>query len=442
MAKIYLFNRLVIIMATAFVIVFSIFHTDVQANPNQTQFSGFLTYHNLVLAPGSSESQRRFAWYTEQPSGWLTYRIQGSQSYTVLKAESSASATRSGQFVHRVTINGLLPSNTYEYMLVGPGGLQSRLYIFRTSNFSDFSFFVMGDIQIGAGGDVVADANAWINTLSVAANNFPNAEMILSVGDQVHQGGSVAAFNGLFSPGQLSRLPFAPTVGNHDSGTRFFLEHHNIPNVTPFGTGATQINYWFRYGSALFIVLDSNTTNISVHREFLETTVNNNRDATWRIVMFHHGPYTEFRAQHYAPKVAIRHYWIPVLDSLGIDVVLNGHCHAYSRTFQMWGNQPQKNQHWIEGGSFRQDPTGLLYNTVFQPTGTVYFTLNSSTGNRFYQLAGRQPRFFTASRSQENLPNFSVVNVTDHSFSIVTYQVNPDNTITRVDSYTIISSLS
>ena len=411
------------------------------ANPIlSVQANASLNYQNLVLAPGINESQRRFTWYTEHPIGWLAYRAPGSTEFTLIESESTASVARRGLYIHRAIIDGLLPLNVYEYFLIGSMGYQSPRYFFATSNPGNFSFFVVGDIQIGAG-SVSGDTHAWVNTMNVAASRFPHTGMILSVGDQVHQGGSVAAFDGLFSPQQLSRMSFAPTVGNHDSGVRFFPEHHNLPNVVPFDTGATQMNYWFRYGSALFIVLNSNTTDIAAHREFIETTVLGNLDAAWRVVMFHHGPYTEFRAMHYAPGVAIRNYWIPVLDALEIDVVLTGHCHAYNRTFQMWGGEPQRSQVWLEDGEFRHDPTGLQFNTVLNPTGTVYFTLNSSTGNRFYSLAGREPRFFTAARNQAYLPNFSVVNITDNSFSITTFQVNPDGTITEIDSYTIVKSV-
>ena len=423
--------------------IFPMSPTLVHANTNPAggAFGGFLNYQNLVLTPGSNESQRRFTWYTDQPVGWIAYRVHGSQTYQMVQSHTATTDARRGMYIHRASIYGLIPSTIYEYMLIGSDGLQSPVHTFRTSDPSDFSFFIVGDIQIGAG-NVPDDSIAWLRTLNMATANFPNAGMILSAGDQVHQGGSVSAFDALFRPHQLSRLSFAPTVGNHDSGVRFFPNHFNLPNVTPFGTGATQMNYWFRYGSALFIVLDSNTTDIEAHRSFLHTAVNSNLDATWRVVMFHHGPYTEFRAQHYAPKVAIRNNWIPLIDSLGIDIVLNGHCHAFNRTFHMIGNEPRPNQIWLDGGNFRHDPTGLLYNTVLDPMGTVYFTFNSSTGNRFYSLAGRQPRFFTASRNQSYLPNFSVANVTDNSFSIITFQLNPDNTITEIDSYTIYKTVS
>ncbi|MCL2399071.1 MAG: metallophosphoesterase family protein [Defluviitaleaceae bacterium] len=426
----------------AFLFVLTMTYTTAHANTNSSEvpFGGLLNYQNLVLTPGSNESQRRFTWYTDQPGSWIAFRVQGSNTYEIVQAENSTTDARSGQFIHRATIHGLTPSTIYEYMLLGANGFQSPVYTFRTLDPNDFSFFIVGDIQIGAGG-VSQDTLAWVRTMNMASAHFPNAGMILSAGDQVHQGGSVSAFDGLFSPHQLSRLPFAPTVGNHDSNVRFFPNHFNLPNVTPFGTGATQMNYWFRYGSALFIVLNSNTTDIEAHRGFLQSTINSNLDATWRVVMFHHGPYTEFRAQHYAPKVAIRNYWIPVFDSLGIDIVLNGHCHVYNRTFHMVGNEPRTNQIWLdEGGDFRHDPTGLLHNTVLDPIGTVYFTFNSSTGNRFYSLAGRQPRFFTANRNQAYLPNFSVANITDNSFSITTYQLNSDNTITAIDSYTILKT--
>ena len=376
MTKIYPIRQILL-----FFLILILFAAPVRTN-QASPVIGRLNYQNIVLSPGSDESQRRFNWYSDQQLGWLAYRLQGSDVYRTIPAESRAATGRPGWYVHRASINNLLPSSRYEYMLIGGNGLQSNFYEFRTTNFSDFQFFIVGDIQIGAG-DVTADGRSWLNTVTVAAANFPYANKILSMGDQVHQGGSRLAYEALLSPPQLTRLSFAPAVGNHESGTQLFADHYNLPNVSPFGTGATQMNYWFRYGSALFIVLNSNTTNIEMHRNFLETTVSSNEDALWRVVIFHHGPYTEFRAQHYAPKVAIRNTWIPLFDSLGIDIVLNGHCHSYNRTFHLRGGQPVKNQLWLDDGQIRHDPSALLYNTVINPVGTVYFSFNSSTGNRF-----------------------------------------------------------
>ena len=73
------------------------------------------------------------------------------------------------------------------------------------------------------------------------------------------------------------------------------------------------------------------------------------------------------------------------------------------------------------------------------PTGTVYFSLNSASGQKYYSLVTQQP--YTAVMHQKNLPMFSIVDVTANSFTCTTYQVNADNTITQIDTYTIVKSI-
>jgi hypothetical protein len=73
-------------------------------------------------------------------------------------------------------------------------------------------------------------------------------------------------------------------------------------------------------------------------------------------------------------------------------------------------------------------------------TGTVYFSLNSASGQKYYSLVAQQP--YTAVMHQQNRPMFSIVDMTANSFTCTTYQVNADNSLTEIDSYTIVKTVA
>ena len=305
--------------------------------------------------------------------------------------------------VHQVTVTGLKPSTTYDYVII-MGVETSDALSFTTGDTSNFSFFALGDIQIGADGsnnNRAWQAANWRVALETMTTNFPKASFIASAGDQIETSFSSAnATNvelaqneyNLLLDNNLAGLPIAPSVGNHDVNT-LFRDHYTIPsgdNLEQHNTGATQFDYWFRYGNTLFIVLDSNTTSAASaasRTPFFENAVQENEDANWKVVMFHHPPYSAYRLESDASKTGMRENWSPIFEANGIDVVLTGHCHSYNRTYQMLGDVPQKEQTWIDAsGNIRTDATGLLYNTVLDPTGIVYFAFNATAGSKFYDV--------------------------------------------------------
>jgi len=128
-----------------------------------------------------------------------------------------------------------------------------------------------------------------------------------------------------------------------------------------------------------------------------------NGDANWRVLNFHHVLYGQ-GAYTLTDGVGLRARYAPVIEKYGIDVVFNGHDHAYSRS----------------------SPIG----------GTVYVTLNSASGSKYYALSPKQP--YTEAMNQAKRPNFSVAEITGNFFACATYQVNADDSVTEIDEFTII----
>jgi hypothetical protein len=346
-----------------------------------------------------------------------------------LVVEGTFGNAQTGKRWHSVSVGGLEPETVYVYQVSAGNAAHSETYTFKTGNPDAFSFFAVGDIQIGSSGDWEKDTAGWVNTMNIMTGMFPDTSFILSAGDQVEVAGYTHEYVGLLTPGQLANYPFAPVVGNHDMNSPLFNYHFNIPNMVSYGAGPTDFNYYYSYGDMLIIVLNSNFINIANHMPTIEAALASHPDAVWKVVTFHHAPYSVYRSDTDATKTAIVANWLPVFDEMGIDVVINGHCHSYSRSHHMKDNVPQLDQTWLDETK----------NIVQDPIGIVYFALNSASGSKYYVVSGA-PRSHTAFYNQADRPNFSVASVTAGSFSLTTYQANEDGSTTIIDEYTIIKT--
>ena len=65
---------------------------------------------------------------------------------------------------------------------------------------------------------------------------------------------------------------------------------------------------------------------------------------------------------------------------------------------------------------------------VTNPKGTLYMTANSSSGSKYYDLTSRM-QSYVASRWQEDVPTYSVVELTDTTFTINTYRTDTNEKI-------------
>ena len=71
-------------------------------------------------------------------------------------------------------------------------------------------------------------------------------------------------------------------------------------------------------------------------------------------------------------------------------------------------------------------------NTVVDPNGTLYMTANSASGSKYYELISAQQDYI-AERSQNWLPSWSVITLSEDSFSIDTYQLTADGQTEKID---------
>lgn len=386
----------------------------------------FYMAKDITLQPGSDESKMNFCWYsyTGKPSCYVQIAKKSEMAGNVFPGSTGCyagrvSASSEGFNSNKVTVTGLNPWTEYVYR-VGDGTNYSNVFSFKTTGSSYNSLYV-SDVQIGASGNIASDTASWEKTISSALGKFSNTSFILSAGDQVDASKSEGQYDAFFKSPLLRSTPLATAVGNHDNG-RLYMYHYNLPNESATNGAASAGDYWFNYGDTLYIVLNTNNPNPAAHDAFIGQAIAANPDAIWTIVMFHQSIYSSAAHATEASIIALRNSLYPVIDKYPIDVVLSGHDHCYTRTYQMLNGTAQRSQ--------TVDRQGRVLN----PTGTLYFTAGSASGSKYYDMK-TTPEAYSAMRLQLKTPTFSNIEVTGSTLSITTYRVD---TMKVIDTYTIV----
>ena len=456
-------------------------------------------YTQVSLTPGADETQVNFAWYSKDADGAATPVVHfGTDRSNLAVFEGTSAAVDSSltdgeaYSYNHVTVTGLQPNTTY-YYTVEKSGTETEVQTYTTGDFASAQILYVGDPQIGAskgqpqnGEELVADSGAantaarndgfaWDRTLDIATAQNPGLDFVISAGDQVNKTGQAKEeeYAGYLAPDALASLPVATTIGNHDSLNPDYQYHFYNPNQTGYGETEAGGDYYYSYGSGLFIVLNTNNYNVAEHEQAIQEAVASDPDAAFRIVTIHQDIYGSGLDHSDTDGMILRTQLTPIFDEYDIDVVLQGHDHTYSRTKLLYGdgqshgtyefrlNEDGSDYDWDNAYNTQTDEQIPLYpeegdtagqaahdafqadnncytiedvqgNTVTNPQGTLYMTANSASGSKFYELISSQ-QDYVAARSQNWLPSYSVINLTADSFSIDTYQITDNGTVEKID---------
>jgi hypothetical protein len=196
---------------------------------------------------------------------------------------------------------------------------------------SSIRFAVIGDF--GVAGQPEADVAKLVKGW--------NPDFIITTGDNNYFSGRASSidnnigqyyqefifpYHGSFGAGSTANR-FFPSLGNHDwetSGAKPYLDYFTLPGNERY--------YEFAWGPVHFFVIDSDdrepdgVTSTSPQSQWLQGALAASA-APWKIVYFHHPPYTSgYRGSH---------AWMQwPYETWGADVVLTGHAHVYERVIR------------------------------------------------------------------------------------------------------------
>lgn len=294
---------------------------------------------------------------------------------------------------HSATFQGLSPNTLYAYRVGEQGGLWSEWFQFRTASDEPeaFSFIYFGDAQVSIRAHVS-------RVFRQAALDAPRARFMIHAGDLVTTGnsdldwgqwhGAAAWLNGM--------IPSVPVVGNHEmapqkGGGRDLTPHWRpqfaLPEHGP--EGLTEEVYYFDFQGVRIIALNSVDADGNSQEpddpgfaerqarkqaQWLEQRLRDNPNR-WTVLSMHYPIFATWGKDQYE---LLMKYWKPLLDKYRVDLVLQGHEHAYSRIRVAPNTRPPfKDVRGIENRA----RGARLFNAE---TGTVHVT--SVSGPKLYTL--------------------------------------------------------
>ena len=388
----------------------------------------------LNLTIGEDETKMNLTWYANtNTSGTVQLAKAGAMingefpsQFTTVEATNNQ-ANDKGFYYNQATLANLEENTKYVYRVVN-GDQVSKIYDFTTKDFDgSYNFIFAGDPQIGASGSASKDTEGWDKTLSDSINKF-NPNFILSAGDQVNTASDENQYSGYLDHEELTSVPQATTIGNHDSSSNAYTQHFNLPNETAKGETAAGTDYWYVYNNTLFMNINTNNTSTAEHKAFMKEAIKENQDVRWKVVVFHHSVYSV--ASHSVERSILkrREELTPVFDDLGIDVVLMGHDHVYVRSNMM------------KGMKVSQETKDLT--SVTDPEGILYLTANSASCSKYYDIKTNISTDFVAKMDQSKQRSISNIEVSENSFKVTTYLYNSnDNQWSTLDEFTINKSV-
>jgi acid phosphatase type 7 len=268
------------------------------------------------------------------------------------------------QTEHSTNLTNLSPNTKYFYALETPSKVlkSGNDYFFITPPHTNTT----QKIRVWANGDCgnalerqYKVRDAFLKTLG---DNYLNLWILL--GDNTYYGSDDAAYEkGFFSVYAkdkfLRQSPLYPATGNHDyDGSDRIIENpkaayydiFSMPTKGEAGGVASGSKgyYSYNYGNIHFVVLE--TEAIGQDNRKLYQTPNNQADwlekdlaankQMWTVVYFHHPPFTKgsHDSDIEADLTAIRQNIVPIFEKYKVDLVLNGHSHAYERTKPIKGH--------------------------------------------------------------------------------------------------------
>lgn len=365
----------------------------------------------ITLSVGSKAGSIGFSWLSETSDG--TQKIKISESEDMADAgelEVKSSFNLFAKKTNKASADNLEEGKTYWYSYTEKGEW-SKPESFKIQPADNYTAIFVSDSQIGRSGDadnldvLINDTCGWQRTVRMATERYPDTAFIISSGDQTEQGFSLTQYKAFLSPSQLRSYPLANAIGNHDFYFPAYSYYSNNPNTVrelfamPAGNG-----YYYSYGDALFIVMDSNDFFAFDQARLISKAIKAYPDAKWRIAVLHHSAYSaDYDQDDFAFD---RGAFAPLFDAYDIDLVLSGHDHMYSCTYPVYASEVS------EGG-------------------TVYLQASSSSGSNIHS-ANKNLDVIRYAFAEE-IPTYTALEFKDGSLTINTYRTDSDEVIDTVN---------
>lgn len=326
---------------------------------------------------------------------------------------------------YAASFQNLEPKTKYCYR-VGDGQAWSEWNVFRTAATTPepFRFLYIGDAQNSI-------KSMWSRSIRAAYATVPDARFIVHAGDLVEDGYNDAQW-GEWSDalGFISAMvPSLPVPGNHDlhrapgapdskkvfAASPLWSRHFALPQNGPDIDEMRSQSYYMDYQGVRFVAIDVNVfANADFEAsakqrvwdkqlEWLNGVLSKNPNR-WTIVIQHQPIYDVAKGREYDD---MRKALAPLYEKYHVDLVLQGHDHAYARSHKV-----------AKGKVVDPSAPGVIY--AISVSGPKSYELEDTHGNLMAAMIG-QTQFF---QSIEVSPNrllfraYSIDGVLKDSFEL------------------------
>ncbi len=292
-------------------------------------------------APGVLQTSIQYVKGEQPPAENVAPKEQAAASQLQLASKKENGELGEIRF-HKAFVSGLEPGTTYQYR-VGHEGYWSPWYAYKTADAPEnrtvaFAFVTDSHTKEDNGLEI------YRKLMNNAFATYPNLQFVLHGGDLVDNGGALNEWNRFWeaASGYGASVPSGYAMGNHDvkNGGRYIFDKAMAhPDNGPEGHKA--FAYSFDAGNAHFISLNSEATEeeMAKQAEWLTEDLQKNRKK-WTIAMFHKPAYHIEDGRGNTIEYT-RTYFAPILEEMGVDLVLVGHDHVYAHTYPMKQGKPQ-----------------------------------------------------------------------------------------------------
>ena len=313
--------------------------------------------NEMIISWGADTSvQSWLLWSKASDKGWKRAKRENPIWYRteIYNGKSSKRANNENFFEDvifnkcRVKLSGLEPNTTYKYMIVsGPAGrgtnagdASTGTYTFTSAGAKEWSACIISDFHNYS--PIPGRLEAADKMIGKIKEYDPSMDWVLHLGDICAWGGSYSFWKNLYGMQWFRDYMWAGVNGNHDNMSRKYeLTNEYFRNSAAYPLngypGEMGVCYWFKYGEALFIMLNNESMRtqegLEDAQEWFKSVIKSN-PSKYIIVCEH---YQWFFGTDGADSQIAR--WSQLFDEFGVDLALAGNNHIYVRTNALYNKK-------------------------------------------------------------------------------------------------------
>lgn len=276
-----------------------------------------------------------------------TREIQGARELLTHKPENDPEVSAA---YHSAIIDELTPGEKYVYRVGSELGWSEWFQIQMPESEKKISFLYFGDAQNNL-------KSMWSRVIRQAYGFVPDVDFMLHAGDLINRHDRDEEWGEWFYSGSFihAMVPSVMTPGNHEYKdvvlSPQWKPQFNLPLNGP--TGLEETCYEINYPNLKIISLDAEQIDESeplkeAQRVWVDSVLTNN-PKKWTVITFH---YPIYCTKPNRDNVEFRTAFKPIFDKHKVDIILQGHDHAYGRG--MVKNVPT-------GNTIQESNSGTMY---------------------------------------------------------------------------------